>query len=33
MSTHLITQFNHAALVGSDLGEMEGDIFVEFLEE
>jgi hypothetical protein len=33
MSSHLITQLDHAALVGFDLREMEGDISVELLEE
>jgi len=33
MSSHLVTQLNHAALVGLDLGEMEGNVSVELLEE
>lgn len=33
MSLHLVTQFNHAALVGFDFGEMEGDVLVQLLEE
>src|SRR5262245_25963227 len=33
MSSDLITQFNHAALVGLHPREMEGDVSVEVLEE
>jgi hypothetical protein len=33
MFSHLVTQFNHAALVGFDLREMEGDVSVELVEE
>jgi hypothetical protein len=33
MSSHLVTQFYHAALVGFDVREMEGDVFVQLLEE
>src|SRR5262245_14111856 len=33
MSFHLVTKFHHAALVGFDLCEMQGNISVELLEE
>ena len=33
MSPHLVTKLHRAALVGLDLRQMEGDVFVEFLEE
>jgi hypothetical protein len=33
MSSHLVTKLHHAALVGFDLRQMEGDVSVEFLEE
>src|SRR6185312_3866559 len=33
MSSHLVTKLHHAALVGFDLREMEGDVAVELLEE
>ena len=33
MSSHVVTQLDHAALVGFDLREVEGDVFVELLEE
>ena len=31
--THLVTQLNHAALVGFDLREVEGDVSIELVEE
>src|SRR3954447_23608212 len=33
MSSHLVTKLHHAALVGFDLREMEGDVAVELFEE
>src|SRR5215475_1497672 len=33
LSSHLVTKLHHAALVGFDLRQMEGDVSVEFLEE
>src|ERR1043166_9786667 len=33
MSLHLVTKLHHAALVGFDLRQMEGDVLVELLEE
>src|SRR5688572_19954042 len=33
LSSHLVTKLDHAALVGFDLREMEGDVSVELLEE
>ncbi len=33
MSSHLVTKLHHAALVGFDLRQMEGDVSVELLEE
>jgi hypothetical protein len=33
LSSHLVTKLHHAVLVGFDLRQMEGDVFVEFLEE
>jgi len=33
MSSHLVTQLNHAVLVGFDPCEMEGDVSVEVLEK
>jgi hypothetical protein len=33
MSSHLVTKLHHAALIGLDLRQMEGDIPVELLEE
>jgi hypothetical protein len=33
MSSHLGTKLHHAALVGFDLCEMEGDVSVELVEE
>ncbi len=33
MSSHLVTKLHHAALVGFDLREMEGDVSVEIREE
>jgi len=33
MSSHLVTKIHHAALVGFDLRQMEGDVSVEPLEE
>jgi hypothetical protein len=33
LTTHFVTQFNHTALVGFDLGEMECNVFVESFEE
>src|SRR5207237_3252901 len=33
MSLHLVTKVHHAALVGFDLRQMEGDVSVELLEE
>src|SRR5262249_25123620 len=32
-SSHFVTKLHHAALVGLDLREMEGDIAVELVEE
>ena len=32
-SSHLVTKLHHAALVGFDLRQMEGDVSVELLEE
>ncbi|KAF5408822.1 MAG: hypothetical protein Udaeo2_09870 [Candidatus Udaeobacter sp.] len=32
-SSHLVTKLDHAALIGFDLREMEGDVSVELLEE
>ena len=32
-SSHLVTQLHHAALVGFDLRQMEGDVSVELLEK
>src|SRR6266511_686220 len=33
MSSHLVTKLHHAALIGFDLRQMEGDVSVELLEE
>ena len=33
LSSHLVTKLHHAALVGFDLRQMEGDVSVELLEE
>jgi len=33
MSLHLVTKLHHAALVGFDLRQMEGDVSVELFEE
>jgi len=33
MSSHLVTKLHHAALIGFDLRQMEGDVFAELLEE
>jgi len=33
MSSHLITKLHHAALIGFNLRQMEGDVSVEPLEE
>src|SRR6266446_3751293 len=33
MSSHLVTKLHHAALVGFDLRQMEGDVSVQLLEE
>ena len=33
LSSHLVTKFHRAALVGFDLRQMEGDVPVERLEE
>src|SRR5215831_13917880 len=33
LSSHLVKKLHHAALVGFDLRQMEGDVSVEFLEE
>jgi hypothetical protein len=33
MSSHVVTKLHHAAPVGVDLGQMEGDVSVELLEE
>ena len=33
MSSHLVTKLHHAALVGFDLRQMEGDVSVKLLEE
>jgi hypothetical protein len=33
MSPHLVTELHHAAPVGFDLRQMEGDVSVELLEE
>jgi hypothetical protein len=32
-SSYLVAELHHAALVGFDLREMEGDVSVELLEE
>src|SRR5438477_8964103 len=32
-SSHLVTKLHHTALVGFDLRQMEGDVFVQLLEE
>jgi hypothetical protein len=32
-SSHLVTKLHHAALIGFDLGQMEGDVSVELVEE
>jgi hypothetical protein len=31
MSSHLVTQLHHAALIGFDLRQMEGDVSAELL--
>src|SRR2546423_3520472 len=33
MSSHLVTKLHHAALIGFNLRQMEGDVSVELLEE
>jgi len=33
MSSYLVTQLHHAALVGFDLRQMQSDVSVELLEE
>ena len=33
LASHLVTKLHHAALVGFDLRQMEGDVPVELLEE
>ena len=33
LSSHVVTKLHHAALVGFDLRQMEGDVSVESLEE
>jgi hypothetical protein len=33
MSSHLVTQFDHAAFVGLNPREMESDVSVQLLEE
>src|SRR5437762_1109542 len=33
MSSHFVTKLHHAALIGFDLRQMEGDVSVELLEE
>jgi len=33
MSSYLVTKLHHAALVGFDLRQMQGDVSVELLEE
>jgi hypothetical protein len=33
MSSHLVTELQHAVPVGFDLRQMEGDVSVELLEE
>jgi hypothetical protein len=33
MSSHLVTKLHHAALIGFDLRQMEGDVSVELLKE
>ncbi len=33
MSSHLVTKLHHAALIGFDLRQMEGDVSVQLFEE
>ena len=33
MSSHLVAKLHHAALIGFDLRQMEGDVCIELLEE
>ena len=33
MSSHLVTKLHHAALIGFDLRQMEGDVCIELVEE